>query len=127
MRMMLRIATVLALAASPALADGEMKGEDLAAAISGKTIQGNMKTSGDYTEYYAPDGTLKGKDYTGKWRVNDQNQICISYGTEATENCWHGKVQDNNVTWMRDGREDGGGSISAGDVGGFRDSDRGRR
>ena len=27
-----------------------------------------MKGSGNYTEYYAPDGTVKGKDYTGKWR-----------------------------------------------------------
>jgi hypothetical protein len=128
MKLIVQIAAALMLAATPALAGGEVaSGAELSAAVSGKTIQGSMKTSGNYTEYYAPDGTLKGKGYTGTWRVDDQNRLCVKYDTEMSESCWHGRVESNNVTWVRDGREDGGGAISDGDAGGFRDNDGGRR
>ncbi len=126
----LGIVATLAVFAVPAFADMQpMTGADLAAAVSGKTIQGKMTTSGDYTEYYAPDGTVKGKGYTGTWRVNDNNQLCVKYSSNPDESCWHGRVENNNVTWYRDGREDGGGAIADGDAGGFRDSDNvgGRR
>jgi hypothetical protein len=86
-----------------------------------------MKTSGDYTEYYAPDGTLKGNNYTGKWRIDDNDRLCVTYDAMESESCWHGHVEGNSVTWLRDGREDGRGAISGGDIGGFRGGDHGRR
>jgi hypothetical protein len=129
MKRIFAVASILALAASPAFAAGgdHMSGADLGAAVSGKTIQGNMRGSGNYTEYYAPDGTVKGKDYTGNWRIDDNDRLCVSYSTDPTESCWHGRVENNNVTWMRDGVEDGMGAINDGDNGGFRDDDRSRR
>ena len=128
MKLELTIVCLLTFAAVPALAEGKtMSGPELSAAVSGKTIQGSMKTSGNYTEYYAPDGTLKGNGYTGKWRVNEQDQLCVSYDADPGESCWHGRVENSNVTWVKDGREDGAGTISEGDAGGFRDGDGGRR
>lgn len=129
MKRILAVASIVALAASPALArDGDhMSDADLGPAVSGKTIQGNMKGSGNYTEYYAPDGTVKGKDYTGNWRIDDNDRLCVSYSTNPTESCWHGRVENGNVTWMRDGVEDGKGTVTDGDNGGFRDNDNARR
>jgi hypothetical protein len=86
-----------------------------------------MKGSGNYTEYYAPDGTIKGNNYTGKWRINDNDQLCVSYGTDPSESCWHGRVEGSNVTWLRDGNEDGSSTLTDGDNGGYRDNDHSRR
>ena len=129
MKRILAVATVLALAASPAFARGgdHMGGADLGAAVSGKTIQGSMKGSGNYTEYYAADGTIKGNNYAGKWRIDDNDRMCVSYDNNPSESCWHGKVEGNNVTWLKDGNEDGAGVLSDGDTGGFRDGDNSRR
>ena len=76
-----------------------MSGADLGAAVSGKTIQGSMKGSGNYTEYYAPDGTVKGKDYTGKWRIDDQDRLCVTYGTDPAEFllAWPGREQQRHL------------------------------
>lgn len=125
------IAAVLAFAAAPAFArgggGGGMHGGDFGAAVSGKTIQGSMNSSGHYTEYYAADGTLKGKDYTGNWRINDKDQLCVTYSFDPNENCWHGRLENNTLTWMRDGEDVGTGLLSDGDTGGYRDDDAGRR
>ena len=60
MRQSFGLATILLLiAATPALATS---GAEIQAAISGNTVQGNMDASGAYAEFYAADGTIKGKN-----------------------------------------------------------------
>jgi opacity protein-like surface antigen len=130
MKRFFAIASVLALATSPAFArDGSdhMGGGDLGAAVSGKTVQGSMRGSGNYTEYYAPDGTLKGNNYSGKWRIDNNDHLCVTYDPDPSESCWHGRIEGNNVTWLKDGNEDGTGVLSDGDNGGYRADDAARR
>ena len=58
-RFLLAVAFVLA-AGNAALAAAT--GDQIRAAIADSTVQGNMEGGGPYAEYYAPDGTIKGKD-----------------------------------------------------------------
>lgn len=108
----LRIATaILALAALPASAQSLATGDQIKAAIAGNTVQGNMLASGAYTEFYQADGVIKGADYTAKWSVTD-DQMCFDYGEGAS--CWSVRIKGDAVTWIKDGVEDGTGSLVAG-------------
>jgi len=97
------------------LADGQ-SAEDIANAVSDHTYQGSM-TESAFTEYYAPDGTIKGKNYTGKWRTED-NKMCFQYGDNA-ENCWSVETRDSSMTMIKDGVVDGIGMLVEGNVNGF--------
>lgn len=130
MNKLIALAALLALSASPAMARGggdHMGGGELGAAISGSTVQGSMNGSGHYTEYYAADGTIKGNNYTGTWRIDNNDRFCTTYVGNPTENCWHGRVEGNSVTWLKDGKEDGTGTLSQGDTGGYRSDDQVRQ
>lgn len=106
-------AAALFLAASGLAQAGAMAtGEQISAAISGNTVQGSMIASGAYTEFYGADGVIKGKDYDGKWRVNGDT-MCFKYGQDP-ENCWQVKLDGTQVTWVKDGKDDGTGTIVKG-------------
>ena len=62
---------------SNAFAGESASGVQINSAISGNTVQGSMVASGVYTEFYGADGVIKGKDYTGKWRVSGDT-MCVS-------------------------------------------------
>jgi len=92
-------------------------GDQIRAAISDSTVQGNMDASGPYAEYYAPDGTIKGKDYTGQWSV-EGDAMCFAYeGTPKT--CWNVELNGNQVRWIKNGASQGIGTILKGNANGF--------
>ena len=107
----LYLAAVLALAPLAATAETLATGDQIATAISGNTVQGSMLEAGAYTEFYQADGVIKGADYTGNWTVKD-DQMCFDYGDGAS--CWSVRVEGDAVTWVKDGVDDGTGTIVAG-------------
>jgi hypothetical protein len=104
-------AAVLALAPAVAVAETSATGEQITAAIGGNTVQGSMVEAGAYTEFYQTDGIIKGADYTGKWSVKD-DKMCFDYGEGAS--CWAVRIESDAVTWLKDGVDDGTGTIVAG-------------
>jgi len=117
MKTIFAAAAMLFAISGSALAGATATGEQISAAISGNTVQGSMIASGAYTEFYSADGVIKGKDYTGKWRV-DGDRMCFAYGTDP-EGCWQVRLAGSEVTWVKDGKDDGTGTIVAGNPNNF--------
>ena len=93
------------------VADGKLSAEDIAKAVSDHTYQGSM-TKDAFVEYYAADGTIRGKGYSGKWRTMD-NVMCFQYG-DKPETCWQVVIQDAAMTMLKDGVVDGNGMLIKG-------------
>ena len=111
--MIARLALALTFAtAMPAAAETLATGAEIKAAVSGNTVQGAMTGSDTYTEFYAEDGTIKGKDYAGKWTI-DGDKMCFTYDTPDAE-CWGASIKGDMITWMKDGKDDGTGTILKG-------------
>ena len=89
---------------------------EITAAVTDKTVQGSMSASGAYTEFYAADGTIKAKDYSGTWTV-EGDKMCFSYG-EAPD-CWDVRIEAETVSWVKDGVDGGTGTIVAGNPNNF--------
>ena len=92
-------------------------GDQIRAAISDSTVQGNMDASGPYAEYYAPDGTIKGKDYTGQWSV-EGDAMCFAY-QDTPKQCWNVELDGDQVRWIKNGASQGTGTIVRGNANGF--------
>jgi len=97
----------LMLLASTAAAD-TYAAADIAAAVSDRTYQGSM-TENAFAEYYAADGSIRGKDYVGKWRTED-NTMCFQYG-DSEEKCWSVIINGPALTLVKDGEVDGSGML----------------
>lgn len=117
MKRILAAAVLSLVSAGVAFAGGTATGEQISAAISGNTVQGSMVASGVYTEFYGADGVIKGKDYAGKWRVNG-DAMCFQYGQDP-EACWQVKLDGDQVTWVKNGKDDGTGTIVKGNPNNF--------
>ena len=111
----LALALGLAIFAVPSLA-APATGPQITAAIAGNTVQGDMSGT-PYAEFYAADGMIKGKDYTGKWTV-EADTMCFQYGTDP-KGCWQVEIEGARVTWLKDGKSEGTGSIVAGNPNNF--------
>ncbi len=109
--MLRHVPLVLALLASPTLAQDLATGDTIKAALTDKTVQGTIVSSGAYTEFYAADGTIKGKDYIAKWTV-EGDTMCFTYEGAAAE-CMHVKIAGNAVIWVMGGVEIGTGTIQS--------------
>lgn len=114
--MHLRLTLASLLLALPAFAQDLATGDAIKAAIAGKTVQGSMIASGAYTEFYAEDGTIKGDGYSGKWTV-EGDAMCFDYGEGAS--CWGVRLSGDQVAWIKDGKEDGTGTLVAGNPNNF--------
>jgi len=112
----LYVASLLVLTSMPAFAQTLATGEQITAAIGGNTVQGSMLDAGAYTEFYQADGVIKGADYTGKWTIKD-NQMCFDYGEGA--DCWSVRIEGEAVTWVKDSKDGGTGTIVAGNPNNF--------
>jgi hypothetical protein len=117
MKTLLTSAALLLAVGSNAFADALATGDQINAAISGNTVQGSMIASGAYTEFYGADGVIKGKDYAGKWRVSGDT-MCFQYGQDP-EGCLQVKLEGDQVTWVKDGKDDGTGTIVKGNPNNF--------
>jgi hypothetical protein len=112
-----RSIVILMVLAAPAAAQDMATGAAIQTAISGNTVEGSMSASGAYTEFYAADGTIKGKDYAGNWSI-DGDKMCFAYGTDPTT-CWAVQISGDQVTWVGDGGPEGTGTIRAGNPNSF--------
>ena len=92
-------------------------GDQIRAAIADSTVQGNMDASGPYAEFYAADGTIKGKDYTGQWSV-EGDAMCFAYEGTPKE-CWSVEISGDQVRWLKDGASQGTGTLLKGNANGF--------
>ena len=111
------LAAVALMTPSVAANAGEMaKADEIAAAVSGKSLQGSMLKDA-FVEYYHPDGTIKGRNYTGKWRVTDK-AMCFQYG-DNPESCWALEINGPAVTLYKDGKVDGNGILIDGNPNNF--------
>jgi len=117
MKTTIAAAAFLCAIGSNALAGAIATGDQINAAISGNTVQGSMIASGVYTEFYGADGVIKGKDYAGKWRVSGDT-MCFQYGQDP-EACWQVKLEGDQVTWVKEGKDDGSGTIVKGNPNNF--------
>ena len=97
--------------------NGIASGDEINAVLAGNTVKGSMKESGAYEEFYDPDGSVKGEDFSGKWRI-DGDSMCVEYDEEP-ETCWQVKLDGGKVTWINDGEEEGTGTILQGNPKGF--------
>ena len=111
-----RLTAALLLTALPAFAQDLATGDAIKSAISGNTVQGSMVASGAYTEFYAADGTIKGDGYSGTWKV-ESDRMCFDYGEGA--NCWGVRINGDQVAWIKDGAEDGTGTLVPGNPNNF--------
>lgn len=110
------LSLILVLMAGAARAETLATPAEITAAIAGNTVQGSMSASGPYTEFYAKDGTIKGDGYTGKWMAEGE-AMCFNYGENW--DCWGVRLDGASVTWVKDGKDGGTGTIVAGNPNNF--------
>jgi hypothetical protein len=99
-----------------------LTGDQIRALVAGNTVQGNMEASGVYTEFYAEDGTIKGKDntgtdYKGAWSIDGDN-MCFQYGDDPA-NCWQVAKEGDQIQWVKEGKVDGTGTVVPGNPNNF--------
>lgn len=101
----------------PAMAQDLASADTIRAAIVGNTVRGSMVASGGFTEFYAPDGAIRGPDYSGEWSING-NRMCFGYdGNPAS--CWGVRVSGRQVVWVGAGGDEGTGTILPGNPNGY--------
>lgn len=110
-------AALLLLLAVPAAAQEAsesraLSGAEIAALVSGNTVEGAMTAGGPYRETYLPDGTIRGPDYEGRWSVVGDT-LCFEYDPAEEADCWGAEMGANEeIRWVRDGRVEGTGRIA---------------
>lgn len=102
-RMICASGLVLALVpVSAAFSEGLATGAQLEELLSGNTLQGSG-TENAYVEYYDTDGTLRGGNYAGMWKV-DGDTACMDYGNGFS--CWTAKIDGSASIWYKNGAVD---------------------
>lgn len=92
-------------------------GAQLKRAVAGNTVEGTMEATGRYTEFYAGDGTVKGKDYKAAWTI-EGDKMCWVYDGQPKD-CWNAALKGTTVKWIKDGKVQGSGTIVKGNSNGF--------
>lgn len=114
---LLSVALAASLLPLAAQAGDMLTGDQIRTLVSGNTVQGDMQATGVYTEFYADDGTIKGKDYTGVWSIDGDN-MCFQYGSDPAS-CWQVAKEGEQVQWVKDGKVDGTGTVVPGNPNNF--------
>ena len=109
------LAAPLLFAASASFADDMLTGDQIKSTVSNMTVEGKMNDGMAYSEFYGADGTIKGKDYTGKWTV-EGNEMCFVYGTDPKKSCYGIKKAATGIQWVEDGKVEGDGMVSQGNI-----------
>jgi hypothetical protein len=67
---------------------GPLSGAEIAVLVSGNTVKGPK-----FSEYYAPDGSIRGREiedtdeeYLGTWRI-DGDQLCVAFPSHDYASC----------------------------------------
>lgn len=104
----------LLLGASMASASKQITAEEISKAVSDHSYQGSMSSpNSGFNEYYAPDGTIHGEDYEGKWTTKD-GEMCFAYGEEP--NCYAVSIDGPSMTLRQDGVIKGNGMLIQGNT-----------
>ena len=93
-------ATTSATAAMPA--GDKVAAPDLTAVVTDRTFRGDYQGK-PYAEYYAPDGSMRGKladeAYTGSWQVVGE-QLCFTYPKDDQTDCYDVFKNGEAFTWV---------------------------
>lgn len=92
-------------------------GAQIKKAVAGNTVEGSMLASGRYTEFYAKDGTVSGKDYKAVWR-SEGDTMCWIY-KDQPKDCWRASIKGTSAQWVKDNKVQGIGTIVKGNVNNF--------
>ena len=91
--------------------------QEITDAVSDHTYQGSMSVGGSgFAEYYAADGSIRGVDYSGKWRTED-GVMCFNYGED--DRCFEVTLDGPSMVMLKDGKIDGNGMLTPGNPQGF--------
>lgn len=102
------------LSVSVANASEQLSAEDISEAVSDHSYQGSMSSpNSGFNEYYAPDGTIHGKDYEGEW-TTQEGEMCFAYGEEP--NCYKVHIDGPSMTLRQDGVIKGNGMLIPGNT-----------
>lgn len=75
---------------------------DLPAVVTDRTYRGEYEGK-PYVEYYAPDGSMRGKladeAYTGSWKVVGE-QLCFTYPKDDQTDCYDVFKNGEAFTWV---------------------------
>ena len=91
---------------------------EITAAVSDHTYQGSMNVADSgFAEYYASDGNIRAKGYSGKWRVED-GVMCFQYGQDP-ERCFEVRLNGPSMEMYKNGAIDGNGMLIPGNPNNF--------
>lgn len=108
------LASTVLLASGMAAAEKAPSADAIDDAVSNHSYQGSMSEANSaFNEYYAPDGTIHGKDYTGKWTTRD-GEMCFAYGEEPT--CYGVSLDGPSMVLRQDGTIKGSGMLIQGNT-----------
>lgn len=94
-----------------------LSGAEIASTIPGNTVQGSMADGTAYSDFYQADGTLRGKDYQGKWMI-EGDAVCFEFeGTPKA--CWQMSREGDEFQWLKEGAVDGTGTLLPGNPNNF--------
>src|SRR5882724_8426735 len=103
------------LAGMLAMAGDALSGDKIKSVMSDATVEGKMSDGSAYSEFYQADGTIKGKDYKGQWTI-EADSMCFVYGTDPKKMCFQVGQKANGIDWLKDGKVDGTGTVSKGNI-----------
>lgn len=108
------LASATLMASGLASADSAPTADAIADAVSDHSYQGSMSEANSaFNEYYAPDGTIHGKDYQGQWTTRD-GEMCFAYGEEPT--CYGVSIDGPSMVLRQDGVIKGNGMLVKGNT-----------
>ena len=95
-------------------AEDTLSAEAISAAVSDHSYQGSMSSpNSGFNEYYAPDGTIYGKDYEGQWTTKE-GEMCFAYGDAPT--CYEVSIDGPSMVLRQDGSIKGNGMLIQGNT-----------
>ncbi len=98
-----------------AMAGDPLSGDKIKSMMSDTTVEGKMSDGTAYSEFYQADGAIKGKDYKGQWTV-EADAMCFVYGADPKKMCFQVGQNANGIDWLKDGKVDGTGAVSKGNI-----------
>lgn len=99
--------------AAPAEPAELLMGSEIQALLAGNTVTGATARRGPFTDFYHPDGTVKGHGYTGSWTV-ENNALCLKLGGDDAKNCWQLGLKGNEIQWLKGGKVTGTATVKPG-------------
>src|SRR5262249_30178687 len=80
-----------------------LSGDDLKRLVVGNSITGIYSSDAHWTEYYDPDGQIRGVDdgrgkYAGTYRIRGGNMVCFDYPGHGDDWCTRISLAGDKVT-----------------------------